>query len=158
MDAVRAEKEKKEQEDMVREIELLQLQVRSRTRKHGNRRSRKQVCVQEKRMRALVDQRKQERQAMDLDNARMERQIKFMKEMEQENLEAWEKGVEEEEEQERLDALKQPFSGQGFTTGAASGARTEQDAKKAAATAAAARLFSGYSPASLVGEGGEGGR
>ena len=57
-----------EQEEMLKQIELLQLQ--------------------EKRMKALVAQRREERREMDLENSRMERQLKFMKEMAAENEEA----------------------------------------------------------------------
>eukprot|EP00091_Calanus_sinicus_P008542 TRINITY_DN20674_c0_g1_i1.p2 TRINITY_DN20674_c0_g1~~TRINITY_DN20674_c0_g1_i1.p2 ORF type:complete len:115 (-),score=49.81 TRINITY_DN20674_c0_g1_i1:380-724(-) len=48
-------------EEMMREIELLQLQ--------------------EKRMRKLVDQRKEERKQLELENSRMQRQKKYMEEM-----------------------------------------------------------------------------
>merc|ERR1739838_1249695 len=53
-------------EDMLREIELLQLQ--------------------EKRMRKLVEQRKEERKVLELENTRMQRQKKYMEEMAQENI------------------------------------------------------------------------
>merc|ERR1711971_1239317 len=118
-----------EQEECLRQIELLQLQ--------------------EKRMKALVAQRREERREMDLENSRMERQLKFMKEMAVENEEA------EEAWQKEQDA-KKPFSGSGRTLGAPSFSSSAAvvggsiggsapppgvAAKSAAATAAAARLF-----------------
>merc|ERR1711962_1473853 len=128
MEDVRKEKERQEQEECLREIELLQLQ--------------------EKRMKALVAQRREERREMDLENSRMERQLKFMKEMVKENEEA-------DEVWEAEQRSKQPFSGTGNILGAPSGGGAGErgepghGAKSAAATAAAARLFSGYSTSSL---------
>jgi len=121
-----------EQEEMLKQIELLQLQ--------------------EKRMKALVAQRREERREMDLENSRMERQLKFMKEMAAENEEA-------EREWQREQYAKKPFSGSGQMLGAPSGSPSVQvggslggsappagvAAKSAAATAAAARLFGGPS-------------
>ena len=117
-----------EQEECLRQIELLQLQ--------------------EKRMKALVAQRREERREMDLENSRMERQLKFMKEMAVENEEA-------EEAWQREQDAKKPFSGSGRTLGAPSSSSSSVvggsiggsapppgvAAKSAAATAAAARLF-----------------
>ena len=119
-----------EQEECLRQIELLQLQ--------------------EKRMKALVAQRREERREMDLENSRMERQLKFMKEMAVENEEA-------EEAWQREQDAKKPFSGSGRTLGAPSSSSSSAGAvggsiggsapppgvaaKSAAATAAAARLF-----------------
>merc|ERR1712106_495012 len=68
-------------EDMLREIQLLQLQ--------------------EKRMRKLVDQRKEERKELELENSRMQRQKKYMEEM-------------------RQMAAKGPFAGKGNMLGAPS--------------------------------------
>ena len=117
-----------EQEECLRQIELLQLQ--------------------EKRMKALVAQRREERREMDLENSRMERQLKFMKEMAVENEEA-------EEAWKREQDAKKPFNGSGRTLGAPSSSSSAVvggsvggsapppgvAAKSAAATAAAARLF-----------------
>ena len=115
-----------EQEECLRQIELLQLQ--------------------EKRMKALVAQRREERREMDLENSRMERQLKFMKEMAVENEEA-------EEAWQREQDKKKPFSGSGQMLGAPSSSGVVGGsiggsapppglaAKSAAATAAAARLF-----------------
>merc|ERR1719305_66982 len=112
-----------ELEECLRQIELLQLQ--------------------EKRMKALVAQRREERREMDLENSRMERQLKFMKDMAVENEEA------EEAWQKEQDA-KKPFSGSGQMLGAPSAMGGSVGgsapppglaAKSAAATAAAARLF-----------------
>ena len=80
-------------EDMLREIQLLQLQ--------------------EKRMRKLVDQRKEERKELELENSRMQRQKKYMEEMAQENDDA-------EEEYMRQMAAKGPFAGKGNMLGAPS--------------------------------------
>ena len=82
-----------DQEECLRQIELLQLQ--------------------EKRMKALVAQRREERREMDLENSRMERQLKFMKEMAVENEEA-------EEAWQREQDAKKPFSGSGQMLGAPS--------------------------------------
>merc|ERR1719370_2851435 len=115
-----------EQEECLRQIELLQLQ--------------------QKRMKALVAQRREERREMDLENSRMERQLKFMKEMAVENEEA-------EEAWQREQDKKKPFSGSGQMLGAPSSSGVVGGsiggsapppglaAKSAAATAAAARLF-----------------
>ena len=109
-----------EQEECLRQIELLQLQ--------------------EKRMKALVAQRREERREMDLENSRMERQLKFMKEMALENEEA-------EQAWQREQDAKKPFSGSGQMLGAVgrsvggSAPPPGLAAKSAAATAAAARLF-----------------
>ena len=125
-----------EQEECLRQIELLQLQ--------------------EKRMKALVAQRREERREMDLENSRMERQLKFMKDMAVENEEA------EEAWQKEQDA-KKPFSGSGQMLGAPSASSAAMGgsvggtapppglaAKSAAATAAAARLFGRPSSESQV--------
>eukprot|EP00092_Neocalanus_flemingeri_P004661 GFUD01005025.1.p1 GENE.GFUD01005025.1~~GFUD01005025.1.p1 ORF type:complete len:197 (+),score=98.13 GFUD01005025.1:81-671(+) len=80
-------------EDMMREIQLLQLQ--------------------EKRMRKLVDQRKEERKTLEVENSRMQRQKKYMEEMAQENVD-W------EEEYSRQMAAKGPFAGVGNMLGAPS--------------------------------------
>ena len=81
---------------------------------------------------------------MDLENSRMERQLKFMKEMALENEEA-------EQAWQREQDAKKPFSGTGQMLGAPSSAVGGSvggsapppglAAKSAAATAAAARLF-----------------
>ena len=122
-----------EQEECLRQIELLQLQ--------------------EKRMKALVAQRREERREMDLENSRMERQLKFMKEMALENEEA-------EQAWQREQDAKKPFSGSGQMLGAPSSAVGGSvggsapppglAAKSAAATAAAARLFGQPSSQSQV--------
>ena len=122
-----------EQEECLRQIELLQLQ--------------------EKRMKALVAQRREERREMDLENSRMERQLKFMKEMAVENEEA-------EQAWQREQDAKKPFSGSGQMLGAPSSAVGGSvggsapppglAAKSAAATAAAARLFGQPSSQSQV--------
>lgn len=124
MDSVRREKEKQEEEECLREIQLLQLQ--------------------EKRMKALVEQRRQERKEMDLENSRMERQLKYMKELVQENESA-------EADWEREEMAKQPFSGAGYVLGAPTGGnqRPEREGAGAlAASKAAARLFSGSTQSS----------
>ena len=59
-------------------------------------------------MEALVAQRKEERKEMDLENARMRRQLKYMKEMVEENEEV-------EAEHQRQLAAKAPFSGTGYS-------------------------------------------
>merc|ERR1712080_456874 len=69
--------------------------------------------LQEKKMRALVDQRKGERNDLELEVARMERMKKHMEEMRKENLEA--------AEQDRLEEMKKkPFYGKGNVLGAPS--------------------------------------
>ena len=78
-------------EDMMREIELLQLQ--------------------EKRMRKLVEQRREERNELERENSRMQRQKKYMEEMVKEN-EDW------EAEFQRQVTDKGPFSGTGHMLGA----------------------------------------
>merc|ERR1711874_177515 len=80
-------------EDMMREIELLQLQ--------------------EKRMRKLVDQRRKEREQLELENTRMQRQKKYMEEMAKENEDC-------EAEYLRQMASKGPFTGTGHMLGAPS--------------------------------------
>ena len=78
-------------EDMMREIELLQLQ--------------------EKRMRKLVEQRREERNELERENSRMQRQKKYMEEMVKEN-EDW------EAEFQRQVTDKGPFTGTGHMLGA----------------------------------------
>ena len=80
-------------EDMMAHVQLLELQA--------------------KRMQKLVEQRKQERTDMEMENVRMERQLKYLAEMAKENEEV-------EAEYRREQAAKQPFSGRGFTLGAPS--------------------------------------
>ena len=77
-------------EEMMKEVQLLELQA--------------------KRMEKLVAQRRQERADMETENARIQRQIKYMAEMVTENEEA-------EAEYQRQEAAKAPFSGKGFTLG-----------------------------------------
>ena len=77
-------------EEMMKEVQLLELQA--------------------KRMEKLVAQRREERAQMETENARIERQIKYMAEMVTENEEA-------EAEHQRQEAAKAPFSGKGFTLG-----------------------------------------
>ena len=80
-------------DDMMRELQLLELQ--------------------EKRMRKLVEQRREERKGLELENSRMQRQKKYMEEMAQEN-EDW------EEEYSRQMAAKGSFGGTGHMLGAPS--------------------------------------
>merc|ERR1712130_273887 len=80
-------------DDMMREIELLQLQ--------------------EKRMRKLVEQRREERKQQELENSRMQRQKKYMEEMAKENEDC-------EAEYLRQMAAKGPFTGTGHMLGAPS--------------------------------------
>ena len=84
-------------EDMMKQVQLLELQA--------------------KRMEKLVAQRREERADMEAENARIQRQLKYMQEMADENDEA-------EEEYKRQQAAKAPFSGKGFTLGAPSPAPT----------------------------------
>ena len=88
-----AEQEEKSVEDMMAQVQLLELQAQ--------------------RMKKLVEQRKQERADMELENVRMERQLKYLAEMAEENREA-------EAEHQRQLAAKQPFSGGGIRLGAPS--------------------------------------
>ena len=85
-----AEAGDKSTEDMVKEVQLLELQA--------------------KRMEKLVAQRRQERADMEAENLRAERQLKYMKDMLKENEEA-------EEEYRKQQEAKAPFSGKGFTLG-----------------------------------------
>ena len=85
-----AEQEDKSVEDMMAQVQLLELQAQ--------------------RMKKLVEQRKQERADMELENVRMERQLKYLAEMAEENKEV-------EAEYQRQQAAKQPFSGGGFRLG-----------------------------------------
>merc|ERR1711936_634268 len=71
------------------------------------------IELQAKRMQKLVEQRKQERADMEMENVRMERQLKYLAEMAKENEEV-------EAEYQREQAAKLPFSGRGFTLGAPS--------------------------------------
>ena len=87
------DKEDQSVEDMMAQVQLLELQA--------------------KRMQKLVEQRKQERTDMEMENVRMERQLKYLAEMAKENEEV-------EAEYQREQAAKQPFSGRGFTLGAPS--------------------------------------
>ena len=88
-----------EQEEMIRQIQDLQLQ--------------------QKRMQALVTQRREERLEMDRDLARMERMKKHMEDMCKENLEV-------KESEKKAEEAKKPFSGKGHVLGAptASGSTT----------------------------------
>ena len=88
-----AEQEEKSVEEMMAQVQLLELQAQ--------------------RMKKLVEQRKQERADMELENVRMERQLKYLAEMAEENREA-------EAEHQRQLAAKQPFSGGGIRLGAPS--------------------------------------
>ena len=85
-----AEQEEKGVEEMMAQVQLLELQA--------------------KRMKKLVEQRKQERADMELENVRMERQLKYLAEMAEENREV-------EAEYQRQQAAKQPFSGSGMRLG-----------------------------------------
>ena len=87
------DKEDQSVEDMMAQVQLLELQA--------------------KRMQKLVEQRKQERTDMEMENVRIERQLKYLAEMAKENEEV-------EAEYQREQAAKQPFSGRGFTLGAPS--------------------------------------
>ena len=82
-----------EQEAMLRQIQDLQLQ--------------------QKRMQALVAQRREERSEMDRDLARMERMKKHMEAMCKENLEV-------KESEKKAEEAKKPFSGKGHVLGAPS--------------------------------------
>ena len=88
-----AEEEEKSVEEMMAQVQLMELQA--------------------KRMQKLVEQRKQERADMEMENVRMERQLKYLAEMAKENEEV-------EAEYQREQAAKLPFSGRGFTLGAPS--------------------------------------
>ena len=87
-----AEADDQSVEDMVKQVQLLELQA--------------------KRMEQLVNQRRQERADMEADNARVQRQLRYMEEMARENEEA-------EEEYEKKQAVEKaktaPFSGRGFS-------------------------------------------
>ena len=85
-------------EDMMAQVQLLELQA--------------------KRMEKLVNQRRQERADMEAENLRAERQLKYMRDMLKENEEV-------EEEYQKQQQAKAPFSGQGFTLGAPSAEKTE---------------------------------
>ena len=85
-----AEQEEKGVDEMMAQVQLLELQAQ--------------------RMKKLVEQRKQERADMELENVRMERQLKYLAEMAEENKEV-------EAEYQRQQAAKQPFSGGGFRLG-----------------------------------------
>ena len=91
-------------DDMMRELQLLELQ--------------------EKRMRKLVEQRREERKGLELENSRMQRQKKYMEEMAQEN-EDW------EEEYSRQMAAKGSFGGTGHMP--CTGSSTSQDCQAGAA-------------------------
>jgi len=80
-------------EEMMKQVQLLELQA--------------------KRMEKLVAQRREERADMETENARIQRQLKYMQEMADENDAA-------EEEYKRQQAAKGPFAGKGFTLGAPS--------------------------------------
>merc|ERR1712062_786634 len=86
-----AEEEEKSVEEMMAQVQLMELQA--------------------KRMQKLVEQRKQERADMEMENVRMERQLKYLAEMAKENEEV-------EAEYQRQQAAKQPFSGEGVRLGA----------------------------------------
>ena len=60
-----AEEEEKSVEEMMAQVQLMELQA--------------------KRMQKLVEQRKQERADMEMENVRMERQLKYLAEMAKEN-------------------------------------------------------------------------
>ena len=64
-------------------------------------------------MEKLVAQRRQERADMEAENLRAERQLKYMRDMLKENEEA-------DEEYQKQQEAKAPFSGKGFTLGAPS--------------------------------------
>ena len=85
-----AGQEEKSVDEMMAQVQLLELQAQ--------------------RMKKLVEQRKQERADMELENVRMERQLKYLAEMAEENKEV-------EAEYQRQQAAKQPFSGGGFRLG-----------------------------------------
>ena len=88
-----AEQEEQGVDEMMAQVQLLELQA--------------------KRMKQLVEQRKQERADMELENVRMERQLRYLAEMAEENREV-------EAEYQRQQAAKQPFSGGGIRLGAPS--------------------------------------
>ena len=69
--------------------------------------------LQQKRMKSLVDQRRQERQEMEKELLRMERMKKHMEEMCKENNDVL-------EAEKRLEESKKPFSGKGHMLGAPS--------------------------------------
>ena len=66
--------------------------------------------LQQKRMKSLVDQRRQERVDMEKELMRMERMKKHMETMCKENEDV-------AQEEKRLEDAKKPFSGKGFTLG-----------------------------------------
>ena len=87
-----AEADDQSVEDMVKQVQLLELQA--------------------KRMEKLVNQRRQERADMEADNARIQRQLRYMEEMARENEQAEE---EYEKKQAAEKAKTAPFSGRGFS-------------------------------------------
>ena len=91
-----AEADDKSVEEMMKEVQLLELQA--------------------KRMEKLVNQRRQERADMEADNARIQRQLRYMEEMARENEEAEEEYVKKQEAEKAKTA---PFSGRGFSLTAA---------------------------------------
>ena len=87
-----AEADDQSVEDMVKQVQLLELQA--------------------KRMEKLVSQRRQERADMEADNARIQRQLRYMEEMAKENEEAEEEYINTQEAEKAKTA---PFSGRGFS-------------------------------------------
>lgn len=87
-----AEADDQSVEDMVKQVQLLELQA--------------------KRMEKLVSQRRQERADMEADNARIQRQLRYMEEMAKENEEAEEEYIKTQEAEKAKTA---PFSGRGFS-------------------------------------------
>ena len=86
-----AEADDQSVEEMVKQVQLLELQA--------------------KRMEKLVNQRRQERADMEADNARIQRQLRYMEEMAKENEEAEEEYIKTQE----AEAKTAPFSGRGFS-------------------------------------------
>ena len=76
--------------------------------------------LQQKRMKSLVDQRRDERQDMEKELLRMERMKKHMEEMVKENEEV-------ARNERKLEDERKPFSGKGFTLGAPSMPTLEQN-------------------------------
>ena len=87
-----AEADDQSVEDMVKQVQLLELQA--------------------KRMEQLVNQRRQERADMEADNARIQRQLRYMEEMAKENEEAEEEYIKTQEAEKAKTA---PFSSRGFS-------------------------------------------
>jgi len=98
--------EDKEVDEMVAEVQRMELQAKN--------------------MEKLVAQRRQEREHMEVENSRIKRQLKYLKEMVVENEEV------EADHQKQL-AAKQPFSGQGFKLGDPTPTASASDTKSSQA-------------------------